>query len=86
MFAQHSPLLLELAALERLNPKLVARELQPVVDALRARVKVCYRCASETIGERKPKRRQRTFCSPACSAAQRQEDFSVRQSHVSPER
>jgi len=76
MFAQQlSPLLLELAALERLNPGLVARELQPVVEAILARKKVCFRCASETIGKVRPKRRQRSFCSTTCSAAQRQEDF-----------
>lgn len=72
--------LVELAALERLNPKLVARELQPLIKSLRARVKVCYRCGTETIGKYRPKRGQRTFHSRECSAAQAREDFLARES------
>lgn len=57
----------------------VAPKLRPLVEELRACVRVCYRCQTEIVGLRKPKRRQRSFCSPECSAAQRHEDFIIRQ-------
>ena len=79
-------LLAELGDLARIEPKLVAAELQPLVESLRARRKTCYRCASDSIGKRAPKRGQRTFCSPECGKEQASEDFSARGSPALSER
>lgn len=79
MFAQQlTAELQELAELERLAPDLVAAELRAFIASLQARRKTCFRCATETIGERRPKRGQRTFHDRECSAAQAREDHTLR--------
>lgn len=69
-----------LRELRAIAPELVRDELRILLESLESRRKVCYRCASETIGRRRPKRGQRSFCEGGnCGAEQSQEDHASRE-------
>lgn len=72
-------LLAELEAHARLSPQVVKEDVRKLVWALRDRRKECFRCASISIGRRRPKRGQRAFCSARpCKSEQTSEDYATR--------
>lgn len=72
-------LLAELEAHARQSPQVVKEAIRKLVWDLRDRRKQCYRCASISIGRRRPKRGQRAFCEDRpCKSEQTSEDYATR--------